>query len=371
MKILIIILSFTLLTGCQMKEDDAKQEINGAPFYVGTYTNKDSKGIYKYLLQKDGSLRSLGLVAKTESPAFLAMSADKKYLLAVNEISNEGVGSVESYLIKADSLTLISRRSSGGGHPCYITVNDVGFVLTPNWTGGNMGLLRLNKEGELSPIQDVQIHSGSSIGNNQQGPHAHSALFVPSENRIITADLGTNEIWFSTLDARQQKLIPSDPPSLAMKPGAGPRHMVIHPNGQWIYVLNELNCTVTLVKRSDNGNYNIDVSISTLPIGYSEPNTTADIHISSDGKFLYASNRGHNSIAIFNVNAGNGSLNLIGHEPTLGYAPRNFSLSPDDNFLLVANRHTNNIVSFIRDKSTGLLNNVDNIEALTPSCIIF
>ena len=234
-----------------------------------------------------------------------------------------------------------------------------------------MGLLRLKKNGELSPLLDVQTHRGSSIHKNQQSPHAHSAWFVPSDNTIITADLGTDELWFSKLDTRQQKLIPSDPQTLKMEPGDGPRHMVIHPNGQWVYVLTELNCTVTLVQKSDDGNYTKGVSVSTLPIGYSEPNTTADIHISTDGKFVYASNRGHNSIAIFEVNNDNGTLSQVGHEPTLGYAPRNFSLSPDNNFLLVANRHTNNIVSFKRDKVTGLLKNVDNIEALTPTCILF
>jgi 6-phosphogluconolactonase len=371
MKILKSIIVLLLLTGCQMNKDDTRQENNTTSFYVGTYTNKESKGIYKYLLQKDGSLKRIGLVAISENPAFLAMSADKKYLLAVNEINNDGVGTVESFLIIDDSLALISRRSSGGAHPCFIAVNEMGFVIATNWTGGNMGLLRLNKNGELSPLLDVQTHSGSSTHKNQQGPHAHSAWFEPADNTIIAVDLGTNDLWFSKLDTRLQKLIPSDPQTLAMEPGAGPRHLVIHPNGHWIYVLNELDCTVTLVQKSDDGNYNKGVSVSTLPIGYSEPNTTADIHISSDGKFVYASNRGHNSIAIFEVNADNGFLNLVGHQPTLGYAPRNFSLSPDDNFLLVANRHTNNIVSFKRDKITGLLKNVGQIEAPTPVCILF
>jgi 6-phosphogluconolactonase len=354
-----------------MKKDDAQKKSNATPFYVGTYTNKESKGIYKYFLQKDGSLKRSGLVARTENPSFLTLSADKKYLLAVTEVDRKGVGTVESFLIADDSLRFISSCSSGGAHPCFVTINEQGFVLTANYSGGNVGLSRLNKKGELSTLLDVQNHHGHSTHKNQQGPHAHSAWFVPSENRIIAVDLGTNDLWFSKLDTSREKLIPSDPQTLAMEPEAGPRHLVFHPNGHWIYVLNELDCTVTFVKKSENGTYNKGYSVSTLPIGYSEPNTGADIHISSDGKFLYASNRGHNSIVIYDVNAGNGSLSLLGHQPTYGDGPRNFALSPDDNFLLVANQHTNNIVSFKRDKTTGLLTEVDQTDAPTPVCIVF
>jgi len=371
MKIFNLIMALLFLLGCKTNNIQIEMENNTRSFYVGTYTHKESQGIYKYLLQKDGSLEQIGLVAISDNPSFLTMSADKKYLLAISEINNDGVGTVESFLITDDSLALISRSSSGGAHPCFIAVNKMGFVLAANYTGGNVGLLRLNQNGELTPLLDVQIHSGSSTHKNQQGPHAHSAWFEPADNTIISVDLGTNDLWFSQLDTTLQKLIPYDPPTLAMQPGAGPRHLVFHPSGQWIYVVNELDCTVTLVKKSDDGNYSKDVSVSTLPIGYTEPNTCADIHISSDGKFVYASNRGHNSIAIFDINADTGSLNLVGHQPTLGYAPRNFSLSPDENYLLVANQHTNNIVSFKRDVVTGMLTYVSQIEAPTPVCILF
>ncbi len=156
-----------------------------------------------------------------------------------------------------------------------------------------------------------------------------------------------------------------------MAPGAGPRHLAFHPNENWLYVVNELDCTVTLVKRTENGLYETNSTISTLPKDYSEPNTCADIHISSDGKYLYVSNRGHNSIAIFSVSNKGGALELIGHESVKGDGPRNFSLSPDEKYLIVANQHTHNIVSFQRDKDTGLLNFVDQIEAPTPVCILF
>jgi 6-phosphogluconolactonase len=347
------------------------QENNSYSFFVGTFTNSESQGIYKYLLQKDGSLKRIGLVAISDNPSFLTMSADKKYLLAVNEINNKGAGAVESFLITDDSLAFISRSSSGGADPCFIAVNEAGFVLAANYTGGNVGLLRLNNKGELTALLDVQTHTISDIKEDQQRPHAHAAWFEPVDNNIISVDLGTNELWFSHLDPELQKLVPSNPQKLEMEPGAGPRHLVFHPNGKWIYVVNEQGCTVTLVQKSDNGKYKKGVSVSTLPIGYTEPNSCADIHISSDGKFVYASNRGHNSIAIYDVNADNGSLNLVGHESTRGYKPRNFSLSPDDKYLLVANQHTNNIVSFKRDITTGLLQYIDQIEAPTPVCILF
>jgi 6-phosphogluconolactonase len=369
MKIFLSIIVLFLLVSCQTDKNEARLKKYTDAFYVGTYTNKESRGIYKYLLHKDGLLEPVGLVAITENPAFLAMSTDKKYLLAVNEINNDGVGIVQSYLIKDDSLELISSCSSGGAHPCFITVNEEGFVIVTNYTGGNEGLLHLNKNGELSPLLDVQSHSSGN--KNQQTAHAHSAWFETSDNAIISIDKGTNELWFSQLDTKLQKFISSDPKTLKMDAGAGPRHLVIHPNGYWIYVLNELNSTITLVKKSKEGIYNKEESVSTIPIGYTERNICADIKISSDGKFVYASNRGHNTIAIYSVNDGNGSLNIIGHQSTLGDAPRNICLSPNDNFLLVANRHSNNIVSFKRDKTTGLLKNVDQIEAHTPACIVF
>jgi len=153
--------------------------------------------------------------------------------------------------------------------------------------------------------------------------------------------------------------------------GAGPRHLTFHPTNKWIYVVNELDCTVSLITQSKDGLYNLETSYSTLPENFTDENYCADIHITSDGKFIYASNRGHNSIVIYEVNQMNGSLKFIGHESTRGEWPRNFSLSSDDNYLLVANQHTNNIVSFKRNLATGLLEYIGQIEAPTPVCILF
>jgi len=358
-----------LLLNCQNNKDTAIEKNDSYSFFVGTYTNTESQGIYKYTLQKDGILKRLGLVAKLTDPSFLTMSSDKKFLVAVSEI--EPIGAVESFLIIGDSLKFVSRSSSGGAHPCFVTTNNNGFVLTANYTGGNIGLLKLNEKGELSDLLDVQQHTGKGTTERQEAPHVHSTWFQPDGNTIISVDLGTNELWFSHLDIQSQKLILSDAQTLKMSEGAGPRHLTFHPNGKWIYVLNELNATVVLVQKTENGKYIKGSPVSTLPLGYTDANTCADIHISSDGNFVYASNRGHNSIAIYKVNANNGSLTLIDHQSTLGNGPRNFSLSPNDNYLLVANQHTNNIVSFKRDKNTGLLTSMDQIEAPTPVCILF
>ncbi len=377
------IFAITLLISCVGKEKKGPQYNNvnlkakkedkknySIPFFIGTYTNTESEGIYKYVLQKDGKMKQLGLVAKITNPSFLTMSSDKKFLIAISEV--DITGTVESFLITEDSLKFINRSSSGGANPCFVTINDDGFVLTANYTSGNIGLLKLNKKGELSDLKDVQQHTGKGETERQQAPHAHSTWYEPNtSNTVISVDLGTNELWFSHLDTQSQKLTPSEQPKLKMNEGAGPRHLTFHPNGKWVYVVNELNSTVVLIQKSEKGRYIKGVPVSTLPLGYTDTNNCADIHISSDGKFLYVSNRGHNSIAIYNVNNDDGLLTLIGHQSTLGNGPRNFSLSPDNNYLLVANQYTNNIVSFKRDKITGLLTYICQIKAPTPVCILF
>ncbi len=371
-KIILLVLALITTLGCEKADKKQVQENKTYSFFVGTYTNGDSQGIYKYSLQKNGKLSLNGLAAISDNPSFLTKSTDSKYLIAVNEISDKDtVGSVESFLIQGDTLKLINKSSSGGAHPCFVTVNEAGYVLTANYTGGNVGLLQLNSQGELTGLLDLQQHSGSNTSDRQKGPHAHSTWFTPKNNDVISVDLGTNELWFSKLDTEAQKLVPSNPNTLAMEPGAGPRHLTFHPNGKWLYVVNELNGTVSLVEKTIAGTYQKKGSVSTLPVDYNKPNSCADIHISSDGKFLYASNRGHNSIAIFKVSSDDGALTLVAHEGTRGDGPRNFSLAPDENFVLVANQHSNNIISFKRNAATGLLEFIDEIKAPTPVCILF
>ena len=365
MNFIYFILAAVILGNSQMNSNKELPKNDTYPFYVGTYTDKESEGIYKYLITADGRLKKIGLVAKCKNPAFLAKSADNKYLLAVNEINNDGYGAIESYLVKNDTLLLINQKSSGGAYPCFVTINNDRFVLVANYNGGNIGLFRLNNKGKLSSILYVEKH----LKTNEKIPHTHSAWFEPFDNSVITIDKGRNELWFSHLDTSQQKLVHRQ--TLEMDLGSGPRHLVIHPNGRWIYVLNELNNSITFVKKLDNGKYIKEKSFSTLPIGYTAKSICADIKITSNGKFIYATNRVHNSIAIFEVDSDSGELNLLGLQPTFGDFPRNISLSPDENYLIVANRNSNNIASFKRNKISGMLKIVDKIEVPTPACIVF
>lgn len=341
-------------------------------FYVGTYTDGDSEGIYQYALHDNGTLEKIGLSVKSQNPSFLAFTKDRKFLLAVNEIDDYGTGTISSYAINKDSLLFVNKQISGGAHPCFVSVNNNGNVLSANYTGGNVGLLQVNANGELSGPYATQNHSGNLKTDEQNNPHAHSAWFVPnSDTEIISVDLGTNQLWFSTLNNKMRTLKLSEKaPTLDLPKGAGPRHLSFHPNGKWVYVVNELNATVSLIHKLEE-DYKLINSYTTLPRDFKAESFCADIHISANGEFLYASNRGHNSIVIFKVDKNDGNLTAVGHESVHGEWPRNFAISPDGKFLLVANQHTNNIVSFKRDTKTGLLEYISEIEAPTPVCILF
>jgi 6-phosphogluconolactonase len=355
--------------GCRNQNEETPP---GIPFYLGTYTDGGSEGIYKYLLSPDGSLQALGLMARAENPSFLAFSTDGRYLLAVNEVSNENKeGYVSSFEIGTDTLMRLDQKSSGGAHPCHVVTRQDGYVVVANYTGGNMGLLKIEEDGGLSELLDVQQHLGSGSHERQEGPHAHSGWFMP-DGSVISVDLGTNQFWFSEIIPDSSKFQPLDPQTLTLEAGAGPRHLSMHPRNPWIYVVNELSSSVSLIKRDgENASLRVVQTLTTLPGDFTGENTCADIHVSPDGKYLYASNRGHNSLAIFSIDPDSGRLTVAGHEATRGETPRNFSLSPDGQFLLVANQNTNNIVSFRRDEANGSLSYVEQIEAPTPVCILF
>ncbi|MGB5236575.1 MAG: lactonase family protein [Flavobacteriaceae bacterium] len=360
------------MSSLQNCKEPTSNIVEPTTFYVGTYTDSQSEGIYQFELHQDGNLQETGLMAKTENPSFLTKSANGAFLLSVNEVSNEeNMGYVTSFKIEKDSLVYLDQKPTGGAHPCHITTNEDNFVVTANYTGGNMGLLQLQSNGTLSDLLDVQQHQGQGSHPRQEGPHAHSGWFDNNGN-IISIDLGTNQLWFSIIDEKDKVFLPSVPETFTMEEGAGPRHLTFHPSQPWIYVVNELTSSVSLLKKDQvSEKYTSIQTISTLPAEYKEPNTCADIHISNDGKFVYASNRGHNSIAIYKVDPKSGMLEVMGHQATKGETPRNFSLSPDNKFLLVANQHSDNIVSYLRDQNTGLLIFIDEIPAPSPVCILF
>lgn len=367
MKNLLLFFLSVIYLGCKTTKTE---KMTKTSFYVGTYTNGESKGIYKYAINNVGELSIIGLVAETNNPSFITKTKDSKTLLAVEETDEKGTGFVKSYAIANDTLLFKSKSKSGGAHPCFITVNENNQVLVANYTGGNVGVLQVDDQNGLTNLLDVQQHTGKGTTSRQEAPHAHSTWFHPNKKDVISVDLGTNELWFSRIDISSKKLMFQKQKTLEMQKGAGPRHLTFHPNNKWIYVLNELNNTVSLVKEKDDM-YFLDVSISMIPTGYTAYTKGADIHISKDGKFLYASNRGHNSIVIYKVNPKNGTLELVEFENVKGTNPRNFSLTPDQKFLLVANQDTNNIVCFQRNISTGKLTFISEIKAPNPVCILF
>ena len=372
LKAFITLSILSCLTSCkEVQKKESLTESKSVRFFVGTYTDGESEGIYQYTISEDGKLTKMGLMAVSENPSFLAYDKNRQFLLAVNEVSNEeGVGFVSSYKIDADSLIFINQQSSGGAHPCHIAIDEEGQIVVANYSGGNMGLLKLKDEGSLSELLDVQQHEGSGIHERQEGPHAHSGWFT-KDGSIVSVDLGTNQLWFSQIDRDSLKFVAQEPGTFDLEEGAGPRHLVFHPDKNIMYVVNELTSSVSLVKKDPvSGSYSIEQTISTLPKDFNEPNTCADIHISSDGKYVYASNRGHNSIAIFSVDD-SGQLSSIGHQSTQGETPRNVTLSPDEKYVLIANQTSNNIVSFARDGESGLLSFIDEIEAPSPVCLLF
>jgi len=347
-------------------------------FFVGTYTDGGSEGIYNFSLDPvTGKLTDHGLAAKTNNPSFLALTFDGKFLLAVHETKGENgssMGFIESFTVSKDDLRLnsLSKVTSGGAHPCYVSVNKDGYVLAANYTGGNVGLMRLDSKGKLSDTTDVQQHYGSGPNKARQAaPHVHSAFFEPGSDRIFVADLGTDKVSVYNLDDKGDKLKEAPVSSINLTPGSGPRHLAFHPELKVLYVVNELTSDVSVVNLNKDGSFTTVETVSALPSGYKEPNTCADIHISKDGRFLYASNRGLNSIAIFSVDPKTGRIVQIGQEPTRGESPRNFTLSPDNDYLLAANQNTQNIVAFRRDAKTGKLQYTDQVKAFKPVCLLF
>ncbi len=369
LKILTILLLLTM--GTSSMKDLSQTSSQATAFYVGTYTDKESEGIYKYSLDDNGKLSLSGLLAREENPSYLAKTVDGKYLLAVNENSDDqgGGGTVASFAITADTLKFINRKKSGGDAPCHITPNPDGQLLVSNYLSGTIALLQIDSEGLLNGPLDISRHQGSGPHDRQESPHAHSAWFSPEGNEIIGVDLGTDELWLYTLEKDGEPL--QNTAKVKIPAGSGPRHLAFHPAAPWVYVINELNSTITQLNRSQSGEFELIESVSTLPEGYEGENYTADIRVAPDGRFLYGSNRGHNSLVIYKINQQNGHLSLVGHQETLGDWPRNFVLSPDAKYLLVANQRSNSIVAFKRDGATGKLEFSDKITAPSPVCLVF
>ncbi len=305
----------------------------------------------------------------TANPSYLTISKDNRFVYAVNE---EETGGVSSFKWNKDSthLELISQLPTQGIHPCYIDLNSTEDVLAvANYTSGNITSFGVNKKGEINTTPQVIQHAGKGpVVDRQEGPHAHCSIFR-GDNYLYVVDLGIDQIIAYPI---KDGLLGEPHIAFDLNPGDGPRHLIFHPTKDYAFVINELSNTLVSMKVDhEKGTFEVITRESTLPDDFTEQSQCADIHLSADGKFLYASNRGHDSIAIFSVSE-EGALQRIGTESTRGEWPRNFTLSPDGNYLLVANQYTDNIVVFEVDKITGLLSYTGTeVEVFSPVCLKF
>ncbi len=363
-----------------MPESNVSQGHGTQWVYVGTYTGGKSKGIYLFHLDMaSGKLTAVGLAAETTNPSFLAIHPGRRFLYAVNEIENfdgKKSGAVSAFAIDPETghLTLLNRQPSGGAGPCHLVVDKQGKnVLVANYGSGSVAVLPIQADGRLGPPTSTIQHSGSSVNpQRQEGPHAHSINLDAANRHALAADLGLDKVFIYRFDADRGTLSPNDPPFAAVAPGAGPRHFAFHPNGRTAYVINEMGMTVTVFSYdAGTGALKTLQTISTLPEGaHGENYSTAEVQVSPNGKFLYGSNRGHDSIAIFQIDPHTGLLTYVGNEPTQGKTPRNFGIDPTGTYLLAANQDSNTIVVFRIDPQTGRLTPTGNTaEVPMPVCV--
>ena len=348
--------------------------------YVGTYTSRPlgrSEGIYVYRLNTvTGELTHSKTVKDVADPSYLTIDRKRRFLYAVNEVSQfngKPSGAVTSFAIDRTSgeLSRLNQKASEGGSPCYVTLDRTErYALVANYEAGNITVLPIKRNGWLEDAVSVVQHEGSSVNRDRQlGPHAHCVVVDKLNRYVFAVDLGIDKILGYKFDARTGKLTKHS--EIAVKPGAGPRHFTFHPNHKHAYVINELDSTVTAFNYDANrGLLKEHQTISTLPIGFSGQNSCADLHVSPNGKFLYGSNRGHDSIVVFAIEGRSGRLTYVENVSTGGKTPRNFTLDPTGRFLLAANQKSDSVVTFHIEARTGQLTPTGHTaEIPTPVCL--
>lgn len=354
---------------------------NKVAVYVGTYTREDSQGIYRCVLDKEtGELSEPRLVAEATNPSFVAIHPNHRYLYAVSEIGSidgKPTGGVSAYTIndKDGSLTLLNQQASGGAGPCHLIVDPTGKnVLVANYGGGSISCLPIQDDGSLAEASTFVQHEGSSVNERRQaGPHAHSINVDPNNQFAFVADLGMDKVMIYRFDPDTGSLEANDPPFVEIPPGGGPRHFSFHPSGKFAYTNNEMTSAVTAMKFDPNtGGLVAMDTISTLPEGFDGNNSTAEVLVHPNGRFLYCSNRGHNSVAIFSIDGENGSLKFLGTRSTEGEVPRNFAIDPSGEFLIAENQASSNVVVFRIDDETGMLEPTNSeVKIGNPVCVRF
>ena len=349
--------------------------------YIGTYTmnmgfvDGKAEGIYVYRMDSaSGTLTYLSKAKGGANPSFIALHPNGRFLYSVNEINDGGVSAYARHP-QSGELTFLNQQSSHGSAPCFITVEQTGkYVLTANYSSGTVAMLPIQADGKLAPASDVIQHKGTSTDpQRQEGPHAHSINVDPNNRFAIAADLGLDKLLVYQLDLVKGKLPTNEPPFTQVEGGAGPRHLAFHPNGRYAYVINELNASMDAFGYdAEKGVLTEIQSLSTLPSDYKGWNGCADVHVAPSGKFVYGSNRGHDSIVAYSVDESSGKLTFLGTTPTQGKMPRNFAIDPTGSFLYAANQDSSTIVTFRIDAQTGQLQPTGQvIEVPTPVCIQF
>ena len=350
--------------------------------YIGTYTGPKSKGVYTSTLDlATGKLSTAELAVELKNPSFLAVHPqDPTLLYAVSEVDDaQGKPSGGVAALKRDPatnrLTVLNAELSGGAGPCHLNVDATGrHVLVANYGGGSVAALPIVAGGKLGPATSVIAHQGNSVNpQRQKEPHAHSINLDPANRFAFAADLGLDQVLVYAFDPQAGTLARHEPPFAKVTPGAGPRHFAFRPDGKFAYVINELGNTITVFEyAADKGVLKVVQDISTLPAGHTDPSYTAEVVVHPSGKFVYGSNRGHDSIAMFTVDPATGLLTAQGQEPTRGKAPRNFVVDPTGRWLLAENQGSDTIYVFAIDQATGRLKETGSpLSVPTPVCVRF
>ncbi len=351
--------------------------------YVGTFTrpapylaSAKGEGIYVYHFNpQTGALTYLSETHGIDSPSFLTVDPQRKFLYANSEIWGWDEGLVKAYAIDPEdgSLTYLNMQPSQGSLTSYISVEASNrYALVTNYESGSVVVFAIKDDGSLSPVISKIQHQGSGPDvDRQEGPHTHYIAMDPTNTYALVTDLGVDKVFSYRLDLSNGQLLPHH--ELVLSPGSGPRHLVFHPNGHYIYVINELNSTISaLTYDSENGALELIETVSTLPDKFDGHSHTSDIQITPSGKFLYGANRGHDSLVIYAVNEENGRLTYVGHQLTQGKTPRNFAIDPTGTFLLVANQDSDTIVTFRINQETGQLEETGQVvDVPTPVCLKF
>ena len=340
---------------------------------IGTYTNAcDSKGIYVYDFNTaTGDFKAKANTDGVVNPSYVTVSTDKKYVYSVNEDGKNSMASAFKYTAATGKLELLNKKETKGADPCYI-INDDKNVITANYSGGSITVFERKADGSLGDIKQQVKHTGTGPNKSrQEAAHVHMVYFSPDKKYVFVNDLGTDKISIYTYNPNggEKTLVLKE--SIAVKPGSGPRHLVFSPSGFFMYVVGELDGSLTVFSYNNEKLEKMQETTIGAAI-FGGKHGAADIHFSNDGKFLYATNRADaNDISVFKVHA-NGMVNMVQQISTQGAGPRNFAIDPNDNFLLVANQNTNNVVIYKRDKMTGFLTTTGKeIKLCQPVCLVF